>query len=136
MWPLVLFLACLCVGNAVAVYVLWRKKQHLTALYEEQSKQSQQLQQRLQNLNRRIEGYLIGSAQMGEELHALKKEIAPLPEKILRMEQKDPNSLSYTQAARLVGLGASIDDLKQSCGISQSEAELLQRLHGKNKHST
>lgn len=131
MWPLVLFLACLCIGNAVALYWLWREKQHLKALYDEQCKQTQQLQQRVQNLNRRLEGYLIGSAQLGEELHALKKDIAPLPEKILRMEQKDPNSLSFTQAARLVGLGASIDDLKQSCGISQSEAELLQRLHGK-----
>ncbi|HZJ94525.1 MAG TPA: DUF2802 domain-containing protein [Thiopseudomonas sp.] len=74
---------------------------------------------------------MIGSAQVAEELHALKQEMALLPEKILRMEQKDPSSLSFTQAARLVGLGATIDDLKQSCGISQSEAELLQRLHGK-----
>lgn len=131
MWSFVLFLVCLCVGNSVAVYLLWREKQHLKALCEEQSEQSKQHQQRLQNLNRRLEGYLLGSAQVGEELHALQKEVSPLSEKILRMEQKDPNSLSFTQAARLVGLGASIDDLKQSCGVSQSEAELLQRLHGK-----
>ena len=68
---------------------------------------------------------------MGEELYELKKELAPLPDKILRMEQKDPSSLSFTQAARLVGLGASTEDLKQSCGLSQSEAELLQRMHSK-----
>ena len=49
------------------------------------------------------------------------------------MEQRDLSSLSFTQAARLVGLGASTEDLKQSCGLSQSEAELLLRMHGKRE---
>lgn len=128
MWPLVLFLAVLCVANSVAVYLLWRQKQHLLAQYAEQAKQHQQ---QIKNLNQRIENYLSGSMRMGEELHELQKNLAPLPDKILRMEQKDPSTLSFTQAARLVGLGASVEDLKQSCGISQSEAELLKRLHSK-----
>lgn len=128
MWLLMLFLAVLAVGNCVAVYLLWKQKQHLQTQYAEQAKQHQQ---QIKNLNQRIENYLAGSMQMGEELHELQKNLAPLPDKILRMEQKDPSTLSFTQAARLVGLGASVEDLKQSCGISQSEAELLQRLHRK-----
>ena len=126
MWSLMLFLAVLGVGNCVAVYLLWKQQQHLQAQYAEQAKQHQQ---QIKNLNQRIENYLAGSIRMGEELHELKNKFAPLPDKILRMEQKDPSTLSFTQAARLVGLGASVDDFKQSCGISQSEAELLQRLH-------
>jgi hypothetical protein len=131
MWPLVLFLSALCIGNSVVVYILWRKKQHLDNLQVQQEKQIEQQSTTLKSLNRRLETYLAGSMRMGEELHELKKELAPLPDKILRMEQKDPSSLSFTQAARLVGLGASTEDLKQSCGLSQSEAELLQRMHSK-----
>ncbi len=131
MWPLVLFLSALCIGNSVVVYILWRKKQHLDNLQAQQEKQIEQQNTTLKSLNRRLETYLAGSMRMGEELHELKKELAPLPDKILRMEQKDPSSLSFTQAARLVGLGASTEDLKQSCGLSQSEAELLQRMHSK-----
>lgn len=130
MWPLVL-LSALCIGNSVAVYALWRKKQHAEALQVKQEKQIEQQNNALKSLSRRLETYLAGSMRMGEELHELQKDLAPLPEKILRMEQKDPSSLSFSQAARLVGLGASTEDLKQSCGLSQSEAELLQRMHSK-----
>jgi DNA repair exonuclease SbcCD ATPase subunit len=131
MWPLVLFLSVLCIGNSVAVYLLWRKKQHLEMLQTKQEKQIEQQSAALKSLSRRLETYLDGSMRMGEELQELQKDLAPLPDKILRMEQRDPSSLSFTQAARLVGLGASAEDLKQSCGLSQSEAELLQRMHSK-----
>ena len=129
---LVLFLSVLCIGNGIALYSLWKKKQHSDELY---GKQIAQQSQAFKDLSRRMETYLLGSVRMGEELHALQqqqKTFAPLPEKILRMEQRDLSSLSFTQAARLIGLGASTEDIKQSCGLSQSEAELVQRLHQKN----
>lgn len=129
---LVLILSVLCIGNCIALYSLWKKKQHSDELY---TKQIEQQSQAFNGLNRRLETYLLGSMRMGEELHELQqqqKTLAPLPEKILRMEQRDLSSLSFTQAARLIGLGASTEDIKQSCGLSQSEAELVQRLHQKN----
>ena len=131
MWLAVLFLSLLCVGNGVAVYLLWRDKQRLTALYAEYAEQASAQKKALNTLNRRLETYLSGSMRMGQELDEIQQSLTPLSEKILRMEQKDPNTLSFTQAARLVGLGATTEDLKQSCGLSQSEAELLQRLHAK-----
>ncbi|WP_367318042.1 DUF2802 domain-containing protein, partial [Escherichia coli] len=48
-------------------------------------------------------------------------------------EQRDPNNFSFSQAAKLVGMGASVDDLTQSCGLSQSEAELMSKLHQARK---
>ena len=48
---------------------------------------------------------------------------------LAQLEQRDPSSLSFTQAARLVGLGASVDDLTQACGLSRAEAELIAKLH-------
>ena len=129
MWLSVLAVfSVICVCNSVAVYMLWKKNQHLESLHAQLLEQQKEAQK---NLNRRLESYLSSSMRMGEELHELQKSVAPLPEKILRMEQKDPSSLSFTQAARLVGLGATIEDIKQSCGLSQSEAELLQRMHSK-----
>lgn len=130
MYYLLLFLFLLCISNFIVLYSLWRKKQRADELH---AKQIEQQKQAFKDLNRRLEIYLSGSMRMGEELHELQKNLAPLPEKILRMEQRDLSSLSFTQAARLVGLGASTEDIKQACGVSQSEAELLQRLHQKNK---
>ncbi len=55
--------------------------------------------------------------------------VAPLPEKLLQLEQRDPNSVTFSQAAKLVGMGASVEELTQSCGLTQAEAELMSRLH-------
>ncbi|WJN57625.1 DUF2802 domain-containing protein [Pseudomonas sp. SO81] len=85
--------------------------------------------QRVKELSRRLDAYLTGSIRMGEELHELRRVVAPLPDKLNQMEQRDPSSLSFTQAARLVGMGASVDDLTHSCGLTQAEAELVSRLH-------
>jgi hypothetical protein len=85
--------------------------------------------QRLKELSRRLDAYLTGSIRMGEELHELRRVVAPLPDKLSQMEQRDPSSLSFTQAARLVGMGASVADLTHSCGLTQAEAELVSRLH-------
>jgi hypothetical protein len=85
--------------------------------------------QRSKELARRLDAYLTGSIRMGEELHELRRVVAPLPDKLTQIEQRDPNSLSFTQAARLAGLGASVEELTQSCGLSTAEAELVRKLH-------
>ena len=85
--------------------------------------------QRIKELGRRLDTYQNGSVQMGEELHELRAVVAPLPEKLTQLEQRDPTSLSFSQAARLVGMGASIDELTESCGVTQAEAELMSKMH-------
>lgn len=89
--------------------------------------------QRIKELAKRLDAYLAGSVRMGEELHELRRVVAPLPDKLQQMEQRDPTSLSFTQAARLVGLGASVDDLTHSCGLTKAEAELVSKLHQAKK---
>lgn len=112
-------------------YALYWQNRKIQAL-QEQLAQSLQKQERQQdNLARRLDNYLSGSMQMGKELHELREQFAPMPDKLLQLEQRDPGSLSFIEAARLVGLGATTEDLQQACGLSHSEAELLQRIHGK-----
>src|SRR3990167_915078 len=93
-----------------------------------QAERDSQRDQRSKELARRLDAYLTGSVRMGEELHELRRVVAPLPDKLNQIEQRDPNSLSFTQAARLAGMGASVDDLNQSCGLSKAEAELVSKM--------
>lgn len=109
---------------------LWKQVQQTQARIVELQ---QQQEQQLKNMAHRLDNYLSASMQMGRELHELREQVAPLPDKLLQLEQRDPGSLSFLEAARLIGLGANTEDLQQACGLSQSEAELLQRIHGKSK---
>ena len=89
--------------------------------------------QRLRELTRRVDNYQSGMVKMGEALHELRAIVGPLPDKLTALEQRDPSSLSFAQAARLVGMGASIDELTQACGLTQAEAQLMTKLHGHNQ---
>ncbi|MHC8408420.1 DUF2802 domain-containing protein [Pseudomonas sp. TMB3-21] len=85
--------------------------------------------QRIKDLAKRVDDYQSGNVRMGESLHELRAIVAPLPDKLAQLEQRDPSSLSFAQAARLVGMGASVDELTASCGLTQAEAELMRKMH-------
>lgn len=85
--------------------------------------------QRIKDLAKRVDDYQSGNVRMGESLHELRAIVGPLPEKLAQLEQRDPSSLSFAQAARLVGMGASVDELTASCGLTQAEAELMRKMH-------
>ncbi|MEG5265795.1 DUF2802 domain-containing protein [Pseudomonas sp. JDS28PS106] len=89
-----------------------------------------QRDQRIKDLFRRLDNYQSGTVRMGEDLHELRAIVAPLPDKVTALEQRDPSTLSFAQAARLVGMGASVEELTQSCGLTQAEAQLMTKLHG------
>ena len=85
--------------------------------------------QRIKDLAKRVDDYQNGNVRMGEALHELRSVVGPIPDKLAQLEQRDPSSLSFAQAAKLVGMGASVDELTQSCGLTQAEAELMRKLH-------
>ncbi|MHC8305014.1 DUF2802 domain-containing protein [Pseudomonas sp. PB3P13] len=85
--------------------------------------------QRIKDLAKRVDDYQSGNVRMGESLHELRAIVGPLPDKLAQLEQRDPSSLSFAQAARLVGMGASVDELTASCGLTQAEAELMRKMH-------
>ncbi|MEW9902855.1 DUF2802 domain-containing protein [Pseudomonas putida] len=85
--------------------------------------------QRIKDLAKRLDDYQNGTVRMGDAIHELRAVLAPLPDKLQQLEQRDPNSVTFTQAAKLVGMGASIDELTRTCGLTQAEAELMSKLH-------
>ncbi|HBX54485.1 DUF2802 domain-containing protein [Pseudomonas sp. UBA2684] len=119
-------IALLCLGLIGTCVWLATQQRHALQL---QAERDAARDLRIKELSKRLDAYLTGSIRMGEELHELRRTVAPLPDKLNQMEQRDPSSLSFTQAARLVGLGASVDDLTQSCGLTKAEAELVSKLH-------
>jgi len=85
--------------------------------------------QRIKDLAKRLDDYQNGTVRMGEAIHELRAVVAPLPEKLQQLEQRDPSSVTFAQAAKLVGMGASVEELTQTCGLTQAEAQLMSKLH-------
>jgi len=85
--------------------------------------------QRIKDLAKRLDDYQNVTVRMGEALHELTVAVTPLPDRIQQLEQRDPHNVTFSQAAKLVGMGASIAELTESCGLTQAEAELMSKLH-------
>ncbi|WP_263261069.1 DUF2802 domain-containing protein [Pseudomonas sp. RIT-PI-S] len=123
----VIVLAVLWAG-AVWMFLSYARNQQRIAA--EQAAGDALRDQRIRELAKRLDDYQNGTVRMGEAIHELRAAVAPLPDKLLQLEQRDPDSLSFAQAAKLVHMGASIDELTQACGLTQAEAELMSKLHG------
>jgi len=122
----VIVLAILWVAT-LALLLSYARNQRQIA--EQQAQGDALRDQRIKDLGKRVDDYQNGTVRMGEDLHELRAVVGPLPDKLAQLEQRDPSSLSFAQAARLVGMGASVDELTQSCGLTQAEAELMSKLH-------
>lgn len=114
-------------AGTLAMFVSYIKAQRVIAA--QQAEGDALRDQRIKDLAKRVDDYQNGNVRMGEALHELRAVVGPLPDKIVQLEQRDPSSLSFAQAAKLVGMGASVDELTQSCGLTQAEAELMRKLH-------
>ena len=86
------------------------------------------VKQRCDTLGRELHATASGSMGVGQRLVACERQLHELRNSLDEMRQNDPLRISYDEAARLVDLGADIDDLMNTCGISRPEAELVSAL--------
>jgi cell division protein FtsB len=114
-------------AGTLAMFLAYIRSQRLIAA--QQARDDALRDQRIKDLAKRVDDYQNGNVRMGDVLHELRAVVGPLPDKLAQLEQRDPTSLSFAQAARLVGMGASVNELTQSCGLTQAEAELMRKLH-------
>ncbi len=86
------------------------------------------LKERCDTLGRELHATASGSMGVGQRLVVCERQLHELRSSIDEMRQNDPLRISYDEASRLVDLGADIDDLMNTCGISRPEAELVSAL--------
>lgn len=87
-----------------------------------------QLKARCDTLGRELHATTSGSMGVGQRLVTCERQLHELRSALDEMRQNDPLRISYDEASRLVDLGADIDDLMNTCGISRPEAELVSAL--------
>lgn len=88
----------------------------------------------VQGLEREVIALNHASVGVGRKAMELEKKLAQVSARLDEMRNNDPANVSYSEAARLVELGASVEDLMNACGISRPEAELVSALtHSKGE---
>jgi len=116
--PLLVLTLTAIVSALICIYVLVRVK-----------RQERQQQALINVLRNEIRAMTNGSIGMGKRLLAIERTLDITVEKQQELENRDPGVLAYNQAAKLMEMGASVDDLVRNCGIGRPEAELMALLH-------
>ncbi|MGB0732982.1 MAG: DUF2802 domain-containing protein [Pontibacterium sp.] len=80
-------------------------------------------------LRNEIQSMTNSSIGMGKRVLEVERRVTATAEKQAEIDSRDPTAVAYTQAARLMEMGAGVDDLIESCGIGRPEAELMALLH-------
>ncbi|TFY89478.1 DUF2802 domain-containing protein [Pseudomonas nabeulensis] len=122
----VIVLALLWAGTLAFVLRYVRQQRELAV---KQAERDAVRDRRMLELAKRVDHFQQSAVKVGDEVHELRAILGPLPDKLAQIEQRDPASLSFAQAAKLVGMGATVDELTQSCGLTQAEAQLMSKLH-------
>ncbi|MFC6338889.1 DUF2802 domain-containing protein [Pseudomonas sp. CCM 7891] len=122
----VIVLAILWLGT-LGFLLRYMRQQRVLAL--QQAERDAVHDRRIVELAKRVDHYQQSAVRVGDDVHELRSILTPLPDKLAALEQRDPSNLSFAQAAKLVGMGATVDELTQSCGLTQAEAQLMSKLH-------
>lgn len=72
-----------------------------------------------------------GTVGMGKKIQQLESIVKQTQENQLNIVAQAPENRLYTRAAKMVALGASIEELMSECELPRAEAELLLNLHKK-----
>lgn len=119
LWITILALVLVSIAALIITTMLWLR-------IRRQEKRHQVLINVLRN---EIQGMTGSSIGMGKRLMTVEQKLDIAVEKQHELENRDPGVLAYNQAARLMEMGAGVDDLVKSCGIGRPEAELMALLH-------
>ncbi len=117
-----LVVSLLAIGLLAALVLLFRLQRKLGV-------QQRSYQALLNVLRNEIRITNSGAMGMGRRLKQVEQRLNITAEKQLEMENRDPGALAYNQAAKLMEMGADVEDLIGSCGIARPEAELMALLH-------
>lgn len=117
-WPMII-VACTCALLALALIQQRIAVQQL----------KKEIREKEDELKKELRGVTDSSIGVGKRLLRFDSEFRHLVTRVDEIMRDDPNRVSYYEASRLVSLGAEIEDLVSSCGLSRPEAELMQAVY-------
>ena len=120
---LAILVTCLALASLAASWVLWRRiaalTQHLTVMQQQLALQQQS-----------ISGLTAGAVGMDRRLRRAEATEKLLNDRQETFENQQASEQPYSQAIRLVQQGATTQRLVEELSLSESEADLIVRLHG------
>ena len=119
-----LSLVLIAAGGVVLLLTVW-----IATLSYKLRAQSRRTQALINVVRGEIKAMTSGSIGMGKRLKSIEHRLNLTVEKQHELENRDPTQVAYNQAARLMEMGADVDDLVKNCGIGRPEAELMALLH-------
>lgn len=90
------------------------------------------LEKQLSELGNELNALSHSTIGMGRKLQTVAEKHDHLEITVEEIERNDPVKVSYSEAGRLVKMGASVEELMSACGISRPEAELVSALTKQN----
>jgi hypothetical protein len=119
-----LILSLLSLAVMVSFFLLWR----LSARLRQQQRQHNDLRQQMRALTSAALG-------MGERVLEMERRQKHLAERQEQVDIYESANQPYEQAIRMAQHGASIEDLVDSCGVSENEAHLIDLMSKLDKAS-
>lgn len=90
------------------------------------------LQEKIALLENELSAMMDGAFGVANQLQQVEMNLKDTNQRQEQIQQRDLGNLPYNEAVRLANKGASVDDLVEQCGLSRSEAELVELLHKKS----
>jgi uncharacterized coiled-coil protein SlyX len=128
-WPLMVALVAV-VLTVVAWVSAASLNRRLGVQQREAEQRCQALEQRLEWLQQSISGLTSGAVGMDRRVQRIEARGKVLAERQETYENQQIDEQPYGQAIRLVHQGASVHRLVDELALSESEADLIVRLHG------
>lgn len=123
-WPLAVALLSL----IVAVVAIMMVKRSVRAAQENE----QQLKARIEILESELSAMMDGAFGVANQLQKVENNLNSTVQRQEQIQQRDMGNLPYNEAVRLASKGADVSELVEHCGLSRSEAELVEMLHKKS----
>lgn len=128
-WPLIIAVVAF-----LLAFVAWAGAAGINRRLSSQKREAEQryqaLEQRLEWLQQSISGLTSGAVGMDRRMQRIEAREKVLAERQETYENQQIDEQPYGQAIRLVHQGAGVHRLVDELALSESEADLIVRLHG------
>lgn len=105
--------------------LLWQKYKRLQQTLVEQMQAGQQLQQQYDSLCKQLTELHASSVGVGQRLQSAESYMQQISARQQEFTLQDPDRRLYSRAAKMVELGADLDELIHECELPKAEAQLL-----------